>query len=101
MLTGDSEIEDDVDMVAERQIVADVYGVDVTLSEGDTELKCDAAEEAVTQLVVDSELDADGDGETVLNVQQVGSALEDDALRATVDERWKRALQTLRDKLEG
>jgi uncharacterized protein YndB with AHSA1/START domain len=41
------------------------------------------------------------DGETVLNVQQVGSALEDDALRATVDERWKRALQTLRDKLEG
>lgn len=39
-------------------------------------------------------------GETVLNVQHIGSQLEDEALRAQLDERWKRALQTLRDGLE-
>lgn len=39
-------------------------------------------------------------GETVLNVQHIGSALEDDALRARLDERWKKALHTLRDGLE-
>lgn len=87
VLTGDSEIEgdDDVDMVAERQIVADVDGVDVTLSEGDPELECDAAEEAVTQLDVDSELDADGDGETVLDaVAQSVSVLVPELVRLGV-----------------
>ncbi len=39
-------------------------------------------------------------GETVLNVQHIGSALEDEALRTTLDERWKRALLALRDGLE-
>lgn len=39
-------------------------------------------------------------GETVLNVQHIGSALEDEALRTTLDDRWKKALLTLRDRLE-
>lgn len=40
-------------------------------------------------------------GETVLNVQHIGSALEDDQLRTQLDDRWKRALQSLRDGLEA
>ena len=38
--------------------------------------------------------------ETILNVQHIGSPLEDEALRTTVDAAWKRALLTLRDGLE-
>jgi uncharacterized protein YndB with AHSA1/START domain len=38
--------------------------------------------------------------ETVLNLQHIGSALEDEALRSGLDERWRRALSTLRDQLE-
>lgn len=38
--------------------------------------------------------------ETILNVQHIGSPLEDDALRTAVDVAWKKALLTLRDGLE-
>ena len=40
-------------------------------------------------------------GETMLNVQHIGSALEDETLRAQLDDRWKRALHSLRDGLEA
>lgn len=39
--------------------------------------------------------------ETILNVQHSGPGFEDEATRTTVDGNWKRALLTLRDRLEA
>jgi uncharacterized protein YndB with AHSA1/START domain len=39
-------------------------------------------------------------GETVVNVQHIGDALEDAAVRDGIDATWKRALMKLRDSLE-
>lgn len=39
--------------------------------------------------------------ETVLNVQHIGDALTDAAVREEIDAGWKRALLKLRDSLEG